>query len=200
MIWLSEGYGPEKEGCRLTRNSVRTCYIMAFGSETTCRRERFYHTYVLTTHDAPNRTGRWASADPISVVANKTDLCSDEPPELPNVQFGQAVHIDHSPSPPSPPSPTGSSNSTPKPPPTTTTRTDLRPRAVTATEGAMFAKEHNLLYVETSAKEGWHVVDAFEWTAREVLASVSRSELDRRKVSLSSPVQVHPKSRSGGCG
>lgn len=51
----------------------------------------------------------------------------------------------------------------------------------------MFAKEHGLLYVETSAKEGWHVVDAFEWTAREVLATVSRTELDRRKVSLTTP-------------
>lgn len=48
----------------------------------------------------------------------------------------------------------------------------------------MFAKEHGLLYVETSAKEGWHVVDAFEWTAREVLTTVSKADLDRRKVSL----------------
>ena len=63
------------------------------------------------------------------------------------------------------------------------TATGLRPRAVTPLEGALFAKQHGLLYVETSAKEGWHVVDAFEWTAREVLATVSRTELERRKVS-----------------
>jgi hypothetical protein len=67
--------------------------------------------------------------------------------------------------------------------------------------------------VETSAKEGWHVVDAFEWTAREVLATVSRTELERRKVSDStSPhwsvaADLQPKGvnvtskreQSGGC-
>jgi hypothetical protein len=94
------------------------------------------------------------------VVANKTDLCSDTPPPLPDIAFGQAV----------PPSEQDD------------TDTSLRPRAVTPLEGALFAKQHGLLYVETSAKEGWHVVDAFEWTAREVLATVSRTELERKKV------------------
>ena len=130
------------------------------------------------------------------MVANKTDLCSDEPPPLPNVEFGQAVHIESTPPPASSstPDPSADDASTSKPASGSAstgtdkgTRTDLRPRAVTATEGAMFAKEHGLLYVETSAKEGWHVVDAFEWTAREVLASVSRTELDRRKVSPDLP-------------
>lgn len=107
------------------------------------------------------------------MVANKTDLCSDTPPPLPDIAFGQAV----------PPS-TVDQDSSPSPPqsPRTSTDTSLRPRAVTPLEGALFAKQHGLLYVETSAKEGWHVVDAFEWTAREVLATVSRTELERRKV------------------
>jgi hypothetical protein len=108
------------------------------------------------------------------VVANKTDLCSETPPPLPDISYGQAV--------PPPPEP-----ESPSPRRSTESNTDgpnLRPRAVTALEGALFAKQHGLLYVETSAKEGWHVVDAFEWTAREVLATVSRTELDKRKVSL----------------
>lgn len=83
-------------------------------------------------------------------------------------------------------SPTNSADSDIPPSRTTATTSpkgDLKPRAVTANEGAMFAKEHGLLYVETSAKEGWHVVDAFEWTAREILNTVSRTELDKREVS-----------------
>ena len=109
------------------------------------------------------------------VVANKTDLCSDTPPPLPDIAFGQAV----------PPSNTEQDETIPSPAQTSRISTDtgLRPRAVTPLEGALFAKQHGLLYVETSAKEGWHVVDAFEWTAREVLATVSRTELERRKVS-----------------
>jgi Ras-related protein Rab-2A/Rab family protein len=54
---------------------------------------------------------------------------------------------------------------------------------VTTLDGALFAKQHGLLYVETSAKEGWGVVEAFEWTAREVLERVGRRELESRKVS-----------------
>jgi len=106
------------------------------------------------------------------VVANKTDLCSDTPPPLPDIAFGQAVP------------PSAEQDDTPSPPqsPRASTDTSLRPRAVAPLEGALFAKQHGLLYVETSAKEGWHVVDAFEWTAREVLATVSRTELERRKV------------------
>jgi Ras-related protein Rab-2A/Rab family protein len=108
------------------------------------------------------------------VVANKTDLVSDTPPPLPDIAFGQAV----------PPS-TNDQDDTPSPPqsPRTSRDTGFRQRSVTPLEGALFAKQNGLLYVETSAKEGWHVVDAFEWTAREVLATVSRTELERRKVS-----------------
>lgn len=48
----------------------------------------------------------------------------------------------------------------------------------------MFAKENGLLYVETSAKEGWGIVDAFERTAKEALKRHNEEELSRRKVSL----------------
>lgn len=110
------------------------------------------------------------------VVANKTDLCSDTPPPLPDIAFGQAV----------PPSAEQDDTPSPTQSPRASTDTSLRPRAVTPLEGALFAKQHGLLYVETSAKEGWHVVDAFEWTAREVLATVSRTELERRKARTTS--------------
>ncbi|GFZ46616.1 GTP-binding protein YPT32/YPT11 [Saitozyma sp. JCM 24511] len=68
---------------------------------------------------------------------------------------------------------------------------NLRPRAVTTLDGALFAKQHGLLYVETSAKEGWGVVDAFEWTAREVLERVGRRELESRKVSRGVDAGAH---------
>ena len=45
----------------------------------------------------------------------------------------------------------------------------------------LFAKSNNLLYVETSAKEGWNVENAFEWTAREILKRVTEEELERKK-------------------
>lgn len=122
------------------------------------------------------------------MVANKTDLCFNRPPPLPNVEYGQAVHADPTSSPDDNDDDDDTADETDAT--ATTARPELRPRAVSATEGAMFAKEHGLLYVETSAKEGWHVVDAFEWTAREVLATVSRAELDRRKVSH----YLHPSS------
>jgi Ras-related protein Rab-2A/Rab family protein len=115
------------------------------------------------------------------VVANKTDLCSETPPPLPDISYGQAV-----PPPPEPLSEDEDDDEDENPSHRRSRDTDgprLKPRTVSALEGALFAKQHGLLYVETSAKEGWHVVDAFEWTAREVLATVSRTELDRRKVS-----------------
>lgn len=62
---------------------------------------------------------------------------------------------------------------------------------MTTLDGALFAKQHGLLYVETSAKEGWGVVDAFEWTAREVLKRVGRRELESRKVSRDVSTRVH---------
>lgn len=132
-------------------------------------------------------------------MANKTDLCSSTPPQLPEISFGQAVPSaspsDHSPSSPDSAdviSPGPESAKTTSPPPAESTKPALPPpnspepglksRAITSLEGALFAKQHNLLYVETSAKEGWGIVEAFEWTAREVLGRFSRQELERRKV------------------
>ncbi|KAK8846870.1 hypothetical protein IAR55_005960 [Kwoniella newhampshirensis] len=115
----------------------------------------------------------------IILVANKTDLCSSTPPPLPQISYGQAISLTAEPDEPSSQSTNLDSS--------TITHADggggrpLRPRAVTTLEGALYAKEHGLLYVETSAKEGWGVVDAFEWTAREVLDRVGKAELERKK-------------------
>jgi len=109
------------------------------------------------------------------VVANKTDLCSSEAPTQPSISYGQAIYTDvNAPSASSSPSPPSASPGPDK---------NLLPRAVSANEGALFAKEHDLLYVETSAKEGWGVLSAFEWTAREALKRHNEDELARRKVS-----------------
>ncbi|OCF37452.1 rab family protein [Kwoniella heveanensis CBS 569] len=138
----------------------------------------------------------------IILVANKIDLCSSSPTELPSISYGQPVpspsplnpipaNSSVSSSPSSSPSPPCSPNLTQKkqtksssksvPGTSMSTGETLRVRAVSSLEGALYAKEHGLLYVETSAKEGWGVVDAFEWTAREVLEKVKKGEMERRK-------------------
>lgn len=109
------------------------------------------------------------------MVANKTDLCETAPTNIPQIQFGEAVQ----PLPETTPTPTG-----------------LKPRAVSTLEGALFAKQHNLLYVETSAKEGWLVTEAFEWTARAILERVQRGEYERRKPK---GVDLNQKESKGGC-
>jgi len=76
----------------------------------------------------------------------------------------------------------GEASPTPPVPTPTASGTKLQPRAISAKEGATFAKENGLLYVETSAKEGWGVVDAFERTAKEALRRHNEDELARRKV------------------
>ncbi|WVR04522.1 hypothetical protein IAU60_001526 [Kwoniella sp. DSM 27419] len=114
----------------------------------------------------------------IILVANKIDLCTLAPEALPLIQFGQPV--------------AKPSESLPIDLPTTETAGQnavpadiqaqgLRQRAVSTNEGALFAKQHGLLYVETSAKEGWGVEDAFEWTAREVLEKVKKGEVERKQ-------------------
>ncbi|KAK4686587.1 hypothetical protein P7C73_g3529, partial [Tremellales sp. Uapishka_1] len=93
----------------------------------------------------------------IILVANKIDLCTSTPPQpiLP-IAYGQAVLPS---SPPASPDPS------------------LKARAVSSNQGALFAKQHGLLYVETSAKEGWGVEEAFEWTAREILEKVEQQAI-----------------------
>lgn len=119
------------------------------------------------------------------MVANKTDLCSAEPTPVPQIQYG--VAIPHAADDESPAATTAEAAAA---------AAKLRPRAVSTIEGALFAKEHNLLYVETSAKEGWGVVDAFEWTARQILERVERGEFERRKPS---GVKLDSAKTKGGC-
>lgn len=132
----------------------------------------------------------------IILVANKTDLCSATPTALPQIQFGEAVSpsdVDAD--------DTGSSGS----PPTPSDASEdgggggggggLVPRAVSTLEGAFFAKQHGLLYVETSAKEGWGVVDAFEWTARQMLERIEQGHVDRK----AKTVELTKTGAKGGC-
>lgn len=71
----------------------------------------------------------------------------------------------------------------------------LLPRAVSTLEGAFFAKQHGLLYVETSAKEGWGVVEAFEWTARQMLERIEQGQVDRK----AKTVELSKSGAKGGC-
>ena len=136
------------------------------------------------------------------VVANKTDLCSSSPTSLPQMSYGHAMpfsgeSISTSDTESSPSSSLPSHAPPPTPVPAAPTDSTLKKRAVSGNKGALFAKQHGLLYVETSAKEGWGVVDAFEWTAREVLERHNAEELKRRKVSRSN-VKFHRSSIIGG--
>ncbi|WVQ74110.1 hypothetical protein IAR50_003699 [Cryptococcus sp. DSM 104548] len=102
----------------------------------------------------------------IILVANKTDLCSHSPPTL--TPFGQAL-------------PPSSSDPDPSDPPfSSSSQSKLKPRAVSTSEGQLFARQNGLLYVETSAKVGWGVEEAFEMTAREILGRVGREEAERK--------------------
>ncbi|WRT64912.1 uncharacterized protein IL334_001851 [Kwoniella shivajii] len=112
----------------------------------------------------------------IILVANKIDLCCPNQQPLPSIQYGHPF-----PAPDSPLSAGSSRSRSHSPSPPSKSSTGLKPRAVSTMEGALFAKEYGLLYVETSAKEGWGVTDAFEWTAREVLEKVRKGEMERRK-------------------
>jgi Ras-related protein Rab-2A/Rab family protein len=133
----------------------------------------------------------------IILVANKTDLCAAEPTPLPQIQFGQAIPMDQAGAVPAARTSVDegsaggdSASGATKP------AAKLRPRTVSTLEGALFAKQHNVLYVETSAKEGWGVVDAFEWTARQILERVERGQFERRKPRN---VDVNGQSKKGGC-
>ena len=58
-----------------------------------------------------------------------------------------------------------------------------RPRAVSTEEGALFAQEEGLLFVEASAKSGENVEAAFERATRDILDKVHRGVFDDDRVS-----------------
>ncbi|BEI95012.1 uncharacterized protein CcaverHIS019_0705930 [Cutaneotrichosporon cavernicola] len=171
------------------------------------RRETFEHATSwlddLRTHADDNVS--------VILVANKTDLCATEPTVVPQIQFGEAVYVMPEGAPKQAEGAPKQSEGAPKqsetdaqaesvatPPPAVTAAPEriLLPRAISTLEGALFAKQHNLLYVETSAKEGWGVVDAFEQTARQILERVERGEFERRKPA---GVNLADSKTKGGC-
>ena len=51
-------------------------------------------------------------------------------------------------------------------------------RAVSVDEAKAFAEQHNLIYIETSAKTGANVDAAFINTAKEILSKIENAEYD----------------------
>ncbi|BEJ02786.1 hypothetical protein CcaverHIS631_0705810 [Cutaneotrichosporon cavernicola] len=160
------------------------------------RRETFEHATSwlddLRTHADDNVS--------VILVANKTDLCATEPTVVPQIQFGEAVYVMPEGAPKQAEGAPKQSEGAPKQSETDAQAESveriLLPRAISTLEGALFAKQHNLLYVETSAKEGWGVVDAFEQTARQILERVERGEFERRKPA---GVNLADSKTKGGC-
>ena len=58
----------------------------------------------------------------------------------------------------------------------------VRQREVTSEEGEAFAREHGLLFVESSAKSGQNVELAFFTASRDILDKVKRGVFDQGKV------------------
>jgi len=89
-------------------------------------------------------------------------------------------------------------------------KSDLeRRRAVPFEEGEQFAREHSLLFIETSAKTAQNVEEAFVLVARQVYERVKRGELDISSETSGiklGPMQSSPKApvgeskeEEGGC-
>lgn len=67
-------------------------------------------------------------------------------------------------------------------------------RAVSTEEGEQFAKEHGLVFLETSAKTAHNVEDAFINTARKIYEKIDTGVFDvSNEVSCHQcPIQTHP--------
>lgn len=64
------------------------------------------------------------------------------------------------------------------------TKIDLANRAVTTTEGQLFADRHGMLYAETSSKSGEGVAEMLESTTRAVLEKIETGELEYQVAGL----------------
>jgi len=55
---------------------------------------------------------------------------------------------------------------------------DLERREVSTEEGASFARQHGLIFLETSAKTAQNVEEAFIWTARKIYENIQAGVYD----------------------
>lgn len=78
-------------------------------------------------------------------------------------------------------------------------KSDLDRRAVTYDEGAQFAREHGLMFRETSAKSAQNVEDAFIDTARKIYENIQNNVYDLNSESSGIKVGM-PSGGAGGAG
>jgi Ras-related protein Rab-2A len=75
-------------------------------------------------------------------------------------------------------------------------------RVVSTEEGAQFAEQHELIFIETSAKTGYNVDKAFLESARVIYQNIQNGiqtlDLDDDKIDMSRPARAK-KDESGGC-
>ena len=76
-----------------------------------------------------------------------------------------------------------------------------RQRQVTTEQGAAFAREHGLLFVEASAKSGHNVDRAFEDASRDILDKIQRGVFDddRVRVTFCKLFQLNERCSVAGC-
>ncbi|KAG6371915.1 P-loop containing nucleoside triphosphate hydrolase protein [Boletus reticuloceps] len=106
------------------------------------------------------------------------DVREHADPHLTCILVGNKVDLCEPPSPP------------PSPSPITHPATTLKPRQVTTEEASEWAREHDLLFVEASAKSGHNVDRAFEDASRDILDKIQRGVFDDDRspgVKLSKP-------------
>lgn len=131
--------------------------------------------FDVTTRSTFDNVPSWLKdlrkhADPdvaIMLVANKTDLCPETDPDTSDEVLPSAPILATS----TRTSFSSSSSGTITPRPRSSTT-----RAVSRSEAMALAKAEGLLYVETSAKDGTGVEEAFARTAREVLGRTHGGE------------------------